>query len=124
MSDLDSLSFWELCELAGFKHDDKYDVKALAKFYGRSERTIQRMLKTRIHDEMTIKLLKLHIMNIDLVRHVEILTNQNKYPIIIKLLNDMDKDKVLKMIRYSETKKMVLTALINIILFLYKCINK
>lgn len=68
-NDLDKLSFYELCSKAGFVDDvDNVDKQRLAKFFGKSERTITRLLKTGACHEMNIKLLKLQVINIKSVR--------------------------------------------------------
>lgn len=123
-NDLDNLSFYELCNKAGFVKNKRIDTAALAVFYDKSERTIYRMLATGTFHPMNIKLLKMQILNIRLNDQLDILLQgDKKYPFIYQLIESLNKRKMEDIISYPSIKKRAMKIALSIIIFLYKRIN-
>ena len=109
-SELDNMSFYQLCKAAGFtKNGNRYDKARLADFYGKSERTIERMLKAGSFHDMNIRLLKLQVLNVNLQHQIDILVSEpDKFHHVNEIVIRLNKDKILKHIRYPIIKKVVL----------------
>ena len=123
MSDIDRMTFQELCNKAGFVKETKIDIAALAKFYGKSERTMYRMIATGMYHPMNIKMLKMHVLNIELKDRLQVLTESEKFPVITRLIEDLDESKINKILGYSDIKKRAIKIALKVMIFLYRKIS-
>lgn len=119
-SDLDSKTFRELAELAGFGQGMQIDTAALAKFYDVNEQTVKRWVKLNVATKPTIKLLKLKVLLIHQENWINHLTdNYQKYAFIEAQLDMLTEQKIRAKLAYPIIRKKMLSMLINLIAWLY-----
>ena len=116
---LDSLTFRELATKAGFGTEFDIDTQQLAEFYGVHEITIKRWLKLRVCTPATMKLLQLHILQIEQQYWMQHFDKYKKYEFIERQLERLDLNKLYASIRYPIIKKLFLRKLINSLEWLY-----
>lgn len=115
------MTFKELAKLAGFEKNLEVDTLALAQFFDVNEQTIKRWIKFQIPTKQTVRLLKLKIL---LIKQENWIEDYQKYEFIQSLLDNLTEHKIRVTLKYSDIKKKSLSILINLLIKLYKAIDK
>lgn len=115
------MTFKTLAKLAGFEKDLKIDTVALAQFCDVNEQTVKRWIKFKIPTKQTVKLLKLKVLLINRENWIE---KYQKYEFIELLLEGLTEHKVRAVLQYSDIKKAILKLLINLLIKLYKALDR